>query len=277
MEVTEIGGVKFPIKDLNATQSHQKSDFIMDANWEAFFQEKHIFTTTTTKQRIAKGQPFYIGNDAVIEPYSAYLSGPYFCTMGAFSSCTSTMPINTVIGRYSSLGMGIQRLGGNHPTDRFTSSQITYNKMFGPYQDYFNTNEGSDFEIKGMQSTNGSPVVIGHDVWVGQEVRFVSTGITVGNGAIIAAGAMVTKDVPPYAVVGGVPAKVIRYRFSDEVIQELERLQWWNYAYPDFANVKGDEPIESFIEKVSRLIDNKKIEPFMPKQLRVADFDNNRE
>lgn len=67
---------------------------------------------------------------------------------------------------------------------------------------------------------------IGNDVWIGQRVM-VMGGVTIGNGAVIGAGAVVTKDVPPYAVVGGVPAKIIKYRFSSEIIAELEKSEWW--------------------------------------------------
>lgn len=67
---------------------------------------------------------------------------------------------------------------------------------------------------------------IGNDVWIGQRV-LVMGGVTIGNGAVIGAGAVVTKDVPPYAVVGGVPAKVLKYRFAPEVIDALEKSEWW--------------------------------------------------
>ena len=68
---------------------------------------------------------------------------------------------------------------------------------------------------------------LGNDVWVGSHV-LINGGVTVGHGAVIGAGAVVVKDVPPYAIVGGVPAKIIRFRFSPEVIEKLLELQWWN-------------------------------------------------
>ena len=76
---------------------------------------------------------------------------------------------------------------------------------------------------------NKGDIVIGNDVWIGYEA-VIMAGVHIGNGAIIAARAVVTKDVPPYTIVGGVPARPIRKRFDEEVIQELETLQWWNWS-----------------------------------------------
>lgn len=74
---------------------------------------------------------------------------------------------------------------------------------------------------------NKGDIVIGNDIWIGYEA-IVLSGVTIGDGAIIGARAVVTKDVPPYTIVGGIPAKQIRKRFSDEVISKLLELQWWN-------------------------------------------------
>ena len=73
----------------------------------------------------------------------------------------------------------------------------------------------------------GKPVVIGNDVWIGSYVRIME-GVTIGDGAVVAACALVTKDVPPYAVVGGVPAKVIKYRFDPDTIEKFLQLKWWD-------------------------------------------------
>ena len=81
---------------------------------------------------------------------------------------------------------------------------------------------------------------IGNDVWIGFRAS-IKSGVKIGNGAVIATGAVVTKDVPPYAIVGGVPAKIIRYRFSEEIINELQKTEWWNL--PDNIII---EHIQSF-------------------------------
>ena len=75
---------------------------------------------------------------------------------------------------------------------------------------------------------NKGDIVIGNDVWIGYEA-VIMAGVHIGNGAIIAARAVVTKDVPPYTIVGGVPARPIRKRFDEEVIRKLETLKWWDW------------------------------------------------
>ena len=71
--------------------------------------------------------------------------------------------------------------------------------------------------------------IIGSDVWIGAHAQ-IKSGLTIGNGAVVAAGAVVTRDVPPYAIVGGVPAKVIRYRFDEKAIEALMSLKWWEWS-----------------------------------------------
>ena len=76
---------------------------------------------------------------------------------------------------------------------------------------------------------NKGDIVIGNDVWIGYEA-LIMAGVHIGNGAIIGSRAVVTKDVPPYTIVGGVPARLIRKRFDEEVIQKLEALKWWDWS-----------------------------------------------
>jgi len=93
--------------------------------------------------------------------------------------------------------------------------------------------------------------VIGNDVWMGRNATVIA-GVSIGDGAVIAAGAVVTKDVPPYAIVGGIPAKIIRYRFAPEQIEALLRIRWWDWDDRTIANRFDDFlDIDSFIRKYS--------------------------
>lgn len=96
-------------------------------------------------------------------------------------------------------------------------------------------------------------ILIGNDVWIGNDVTILG-GVRIGNGAVVAAGSVVVKDVPPYAIVGGNPAKVIRYRFSQETIQKLQRIAWWNWDETTLRARKEDMQgeVEAFADKYDR-------------------------
>ena len=120
------------------------------------------------------------------------------------------------IGSFCSIANGFVVGGAKHPLDWVSSSPIFYNVGGGTGTHL------SDLEIAPLKRTT-----IGHDVWIGNRVTIMQ-GVTIGTGVAIGAGAIVTKDVPPYAVVAGCPAKVIKYRFDEETIQKLMVSEWWN-------------------------------------------------
>lgn len=138
------------------------------------------------------------------------------------------------IGRFCSINE-TARVVEDHPLDLVTTSTFTYTgkeifvkdtKTFNfKYGKHHNNCEG----YKGYPVTNNSPVTIGNDVWIGYRT-IICQGVTIGDGAIIGAGAVVTKDVAPYTIVGGVPAKEIRKRFSDEIIAKFLKIKWWDWS-----------------------------------------------
>lgn len=134
----------------------------------------------------------------------------------------------TSIGRYCSIAPGVICGETEHPTDYLSTSPVQYGGQFswflGPLK--------PEHRYKGTKL----PPIIGHDVWIGANAQ-IMLGVTIGNGAIIAAGAIVTRDVPPYAIVGGVPARIIRMRFPDPLIERLQRVAWWHYDARDLADI----------------------------------------
>lgn len=124
------------------------------------------------------------------------------------------------VGKFCSIACGAKFL--------FTSANHTMHSISTyPFPIFF---EEWGLDVTNITSAwdNKGDIVIGNDVWIGYEAVVLS-GVTIGDGAIIGTRAVVTKDVPPYTIVGGIPAKPIRKRFSDEVISKLLELQWWNW------------------------------------------------
>lgn len=129
-----------------------------------------------------------------------------------------TSIIHCDIGSFCSIA-GDSVIGlGNHTLNHLSTSPIFTEKTNGTRYQWCNYSSVNPY----------SRIVIGNDVWIGAKV-IVMGGVTIGDGAVIGAGSIVTKDVPPYAIVAGVPAKIIRYRFDPFVVDKLLELQWWNY------------------------------------------------
>lgn len=138
------------------------------------------------------------------------------------------------IGSYCSIGPGVTFMaGGNHRID--TASSYPFRRIFerGP-----------------RSAVSRGALVVGNDVWIGREALVLS-GCTVGDGAVIGARAVVSRDVPPYAVVAGNPAQVVRKRFEPEVVAALLRIRWWEWP-PERIRERlewFEGPVESFVER----------------------------
>lgn len=122
---------------------------------------------------------------------------------------------NLSVGRYCSLASEVNIYSRNHPYWNPSTSPLFYNTSFNR-------------DLQADSVTYGK-ITIGNDVWIGQYAIVLPSCHYIGNGAVIGAGAIVTKDVPPYAVVAGNPAKIIKYRFDQETIAWLEEIRWWDW------------------------------------------------
>lgn len=198
-----------------------------------------------------------------VERYATMPPGG-FCSMGSYSYSASWLPCGVHVGRYSSIAPNVVIMGTQHPTDRFTTSPVSYDRRF---EKLALEEFGSSFQATPFKAELPAPE-IGNDVWIGERVT-LKGGIRVGDGAIVAANSDVTRDVPPYAIVGGVPAKVIRMRFSDEIIESLLALRWWDYNYPDLPACP-EASVGTFVETLRAAIDAGRIKPFAPPKLDIG-------
>ncbi|OAZ03101.1 streptogramin A acetyltransferase [Flavobacterium succinicans] len=143
----------------------------------------------------------------------------YNCKIGAYSYIQMSGRIfHCEIGKFCSIAASVSIAPGMHDMNR-----VTTHPSF-----YFNTDALPKVFVKEDKLELYKRVYIGHDVWIGEKVVIID-GVKIGNGAVIASGAIVVKDVEPYSVVGGVPARHLKYRFDPETIALFEKSEWWNY------------------------------------------------
>ena len=155
---------------------------------------------------------------------------------------------NCKIGRFTSIAHDVSVEPYTHPVSGFLSTSPVFFSKLGQCVESF-VSESKFNEIKTIDDYN---CIIGNDVWIGSSVKIIG-GLSIGDGVIIAAGAVVTKDVPPYAIVGGVPAKIIKFRYSEEKIKILMNFQWWN---KDVDWIKRHADVFSCENDFFKLIDN---------------------
>ncbi len=133
---------------------------------------------------------------------------------------------NTTIGKFCSVGKNVRVVDVTHPSKEYVSTSPSFFSKY-PTNRLRLVNEQKFEEYLWLDKDKKVSVSIGNDVWIGDCVSIIG-GHSIGDGAIIGAGAVVTKNIPPYAIVGGIPAKVIKYRFTEEQISILKDFKWWN-------------------------------------------------
>jgi acetyltransferase-like isoleucine patch superfamily enzyme len=195
--------------------------------------------------------------------------------MGAYSYAVTGYYFAVRMGRYCSIGEQVQMGRGDHPTNWLSTSPFQYLR-----EPLFNVGSGfahaADFKgftppqrpPKTPPPSQVKPIQIGNDVWIGHGAM-VLPGVTIGDGAIIGANAMVTKDVPPYAVLVGNPGRVVKQRFPDEVIADLLELKWWRFA-PWQMNGVAFHDIRSAIARMKDLLPD--LQAYQPPKVSVKEL-----
>ena len=213
-----------------------------------------------------------------IEQNSGLYGGPYkplvggrrssgFASTGSFSYSYSMLPEGFEMGRYCSISSGLRFLDSTHPITTVTSSAITFrprNKLFQPYVTPSLAEFAATFEVVGAKPYP----VVGHDVWIGADVT-LAMGIRIGTGAIVASGSVVTRDVPPYAIVAGNPAAIKRQRFPDELAARLLASEWWDLDPAFVFNAEFTEPAR-LCDRIEQ--ERASIERLVPRALDTAAF-----
>lgn len=152
-------------------------------------------------------------------------------TMGRYSYMGKNNSVaNTTIGSFCSIASYCAIGGGAHPLDMVSTSPVFYEGKNGFNKHFSN-----------IPTEVNKAVEIGNDVWIGEAV-FINDGLKIGTGAVIGAHSVVTKDVPPYAIVAGAPAKILRYRFDEETIQKLLASSWWEWSDEELAKADFSSP-----------------------------------
>ncbi len=229
------------------------------------------------------GDGGHISDSAMFEPPCAMKSmhTQHAFDLGAFSYGVSGFYSEVSVGRYCSFGEEIQVGRGAHPIAWMSTSPLFYayaGRMFDIGADFEESSEYAQFRPSGpgeIPVRNSHTVndflqrtTIGNDVWIGHGA-FILPGVTIGDGAVVAGHAVVTKDVPPYAIVGGNPARILRMRFDPAQCEALMDLAWWRFAPwqlngTPFANI--DNAIARLRERIPDLT------PYAASKVSVADI-----
>ncbi len=212
-----------------------------------------------------------IPKNVAFEEYVSFPSNHMLYDIGAFSYSESAVT-TLKVGRYCSIAAHLQVMGERHPMERVTSSSFTYCFRENWNKPQFLRAHRTLFSgtyTPGQVKQPAIPV-LKHDVWIGQNA-ILARGITLHTGCVVAAGAVVTRDVAPYTIVGGVPARPIRRRFDDALCDRLLATQWWE-RHPETLFTLGFEDPALFCDRFEAAVAEGSLQPWTPRRLTWRDI-----
>ncbi|MEW6994808.1 CatB-related O-acetyltransferase [Colwelliaceae bacterium MEBiC 14330] len=255
-------------------------DFINELVSKNIFTHWSFLESKNSESWLEKFDSIEIDSEMIIEGPSAFYCGEIsnqkwqcvggLCSIGAYSYTHSFLPSKVKIGRYSSIAKNVRVLDFSHPISWlsssvafFTPSPLVSKSALADYCDEKISDMDLSFQRKSFDPTMGEAYPkIGHDVWIGENVT-LALGITVGHGSIVASNSTVTKSVPPYSIVAGVPAEVKKYRFEQTTIARLLDSKWWEYDVMEFGHLDYTDP-NKFLDQFERL----HLDKFLPEKMK---------
>jgi virginiamycin A acetyltransferase len=231
-----------------------------------------VMQTHSGADRWTPGMTLVVAHDCAIEPYTHIFQGQTIPrALGAFSYSNSPLNAGMSIGRYSSIAWQVSVMGDSHPMDWAATSSIFYQPAGSSYANpgFSAYRRRNPMTVRSYQMEDET-VTIGHDVWIGEQV-LIKRGVTIGSGAVVGARSLVLHDVPPYAVVVGQPARVIRSRFSPELIERFLATEWWRFHADALSHMPIDQPA-AFLDALEAALAAGTIAPMRPAALRLADL-----
>lgn len=234
---------------------------------EDFFAEQNIYLLHPFKIRgvYREGETVTIKSPIVVEPFATMSGRNGFSNCGAFTYMHTAFGSRAEVGRYCSIAPYSRLMGNEHPLDRISTHPFACRDYYAAWMEKRFRVATS---VPPFEQTDRGPLIVKDDVWIGNGA-LIRRGITIGHGAVVAAGAIVVKDVPPFAVVGGAPAKVIKYRFDDATIARILDVAWWRYHVRDLAGLDVSD-IHGFLDELERRVASGEVKEYSPPRIDIA-------